>query len=113
MKKVLSSLKWLFIGLILLFIYAPILLLTVYSFNASETINSWEGFSWTHYEYFFSPDNQPFRIVLQTLALAFVVATLSTILGTIGSIGIFYSKKRASRTLAGINQIPIIKRWVK
>lgn len=108
MKKVLSSLKWLFIGLVLVFIYAPILLLTVYSFNASETINAWEGFSWTHYEYFFNPENQPFKIVLQTIALALVVATLSTILGTIGSIGIFYSKKKVSRTLAGMNQIPII-----
>jgi spermidine/putrescine transport system permease protein len=108
MVKLRSSLKWLFIGLVLLFIYAPILLLTVYSFNETETINSWEGFSWTHYEYFFSPDNQPLQIVLQTIALALVVATLSTILGTIGAIGIFYSKRKTSRTLAGINQIPII-----
>ncbi|MBE5753003.1 MAG: ABC transporter permease [Clostridiales bacterium] len=108
MVKILSSLKWLFIGLVILFIYAPILLLTVYSFNATETINTWEGFSLTHYEYFFSPDNQPFQIVLQTMALALIVATLSTILGTIGAIGIFYSKKRISGTLAGMNQIPII-----
>ena len=53
-------------------------------------------------------DNQPLPIVLQTLALAVVVATLSTILGTIGSIGIFYSKKRTSSLLNGINQIPVI-----
>ena len=108
MVKFLSSLKWLFLGLVLLFIYAPILLLTVYSFNEAETINTWGRFSWAHYEYFFSPDNQPFQIVLQTIALALVVATLSTILGTIGAIGIFYSKKRISGTLAGMNQIPII-----
>ena len=108
MVKLLSSLKWLFIGLVILFIYAPILLLTVYSFNAAETINTWEGFSWTHYEYFFSPENQPLQIVLQTILLAVVVATLSTLLGTVGAIGIFYSKKRVSGSLAGINQIPII-----
>lgn len=108
MVKIKSSLKWLFIGLILLFIYAPILLLTVYSFNSSEIISSWGTFSWTHYEYFFNMNNQPLPIVLQTLALALVVATLSTILGTIGSIGIFYSKKRTSSLLNGINQIPVI-----
>ena len=45
-----------FLALVLLFIYAPILLLTVYSFNKSETITSWEGFSWDHYKYFFSMD---------------------------------------------------------
>ena len=108
MVKVKSCLKWLFIGLILLFIYAPILLLTVYSFNAAETISSWEGFSLDHYEYFFNMDNQPLPIVLQTLALAVVVASLSTVLGTIGAIGIFYSKKRTSSLLNGINQIPVI-----
>ncbi len=108
MVKIRSCLKWLFIGLVILFIYAPILLLTVYSFNESETINAWEGFSWTHYEYFFDLENQPFPIVLQTLLLAVVVATLSTVLGTIGAIGIFYSKKKTSQALAGMNQIPII-----
>ncbi len=103
-----KALKWLFIGLVLLFIYAPILLLTVYSFNKSETINAWEGFSWTHYKYFFSWDNQPLPIVVQTICLALVVAALSTILATVGAIGIFYSKKRTGGILSGVNQIPVI-----
>ena len=108
MVKIRTCLKWLFVGLILLFIYAPILLLTVYSFNKSETINSWQGFSLDHYKYFFNMDNQPLPIVLQTLVLALVVATLSTALGTIGAIGIFYSKRRSASILNGVNQIPVI-----
>ena len=108
MVKLGTCLKWLFVGLVLLFIYAPILLLTVYSFNASETINMWQGFSLDHYAYFFNMDNQPLPIVLQTLALALVVAALSTVLGTIGAIGIFYCKKQTASMLSGANQIPII-----
>ena len=108
MVKILKYLKWVFIGLVLLFIYAPILLLTVYSFNASETINRWEGFSWTHYEYFFNLENQPLQIVIQTIFLALVVASLSTLLATVGAIGIFYSKKRIGTALSGVNQIPVI-----
>jgi len=108
MVKFKSSLKWLFIGLVLLFIYAPILLLTVYSFNAGNSIREWVGFSLEHYQYFFNPHNEPFQIVLQTVLLAIIVATLSTILGTIGAIGIFYSKKRTGAALSGINQIPVI-----
>ncbi|MBQ7879467.1 MAG: ABC transporter permease [Clostridia bacterium] len=108
MVKLKSCLKWLFIGCVILFIYAPILLLTIYSFNASETITSWQGFSFTHYEYFFNADNQPLPIVGQTLLLAAIVAALSTILGTVGAIGIFYSKKRAASFLNGVNQIPVI-----
>ncbi len=108
MVKCKSILKWAFIGLILLFIYFPILFLTVNSFNESDQIQTWTGFSWTHYAYFFNFDNEPIHIVLQTLLLALIVATLSTILGTIGAIGIFYSKKRANSALTAVNRIPII-----
>ena len=112
MVKILSALKksvkWVFIGLILFFIYAPILFLTVYSFNESDTIGIWNGFSLTHYEYFFNPENEPIRVVGQTILLAFVVALLSTVLGTVGSIGIFYSKKNVSATLSAVNRLPVI-----
>ena len=107
--KIKSILKWSFIGLILLFIYFPIIFLTINSFNDSDMIQSgWTGFSWTHYEYFFNPENEPLRVVMQTILLALVVALLSTILGTIGAIGIFYSKKHASGLLSGANRIPVI-----
>ena len=108
MVKLKSILKWVFVGLVLLFIYFPILFLTVNSFNASDHIQKWTGFSWEHYEYFFNVENEPIRVVGQTLLLALIVAVLSTILGTIGSIGIFYSKKRTSATLSAINRIPVI-----
>ena len=109
MVKTKSILKWSFVGLILLFIYFPIIFLTINSFNESDMIQSgWKGFSWAHYEYFFDLDNEPLRVVLQTFALALVVALLSTILGTIGAIGIFYSKKRIKSSLSAVNRIPII-----
>ncbi len=103
-----SILKWSLIVLTLLFIYFPILFLTVNSFNASDHIQNWTGFSWTHYEYFFNFENEPIQVVGQTLMLAFIVATLSTILGTIGAIGIFYSGKRTGKSLSAINRIPVI-----
>lgn len=109
MVKVKSILKWSFIGLILLFIYFPIFFLTINSFNATDMIqDGWQGFSWEHYRYFFDLENEPMRVVLQTIVLALVVALLSTILGTIGAIGIFYSKKRANGVLSAINRIPVI-----
>ena len=64
MVKLKSCLKWLFVGLIVLFIYAPILLLTVYSFNETERITSWKGFSLEHYKYFFSFDHEPLPIAV-------------------------------------------------
>lgn len=101
-------LKWSFVGLILLFIYFPILFLTVNSFNESDHIQNWTGFGWEHYAYFFNFENEPIRVVGQTLLLAIIVAFLSTALGTCGAIGIFYSKKRAGATLTAVNRIPVI-----
>ncbi len=101
--------KWGFIALVLLFIYFPILFLTVYSFNASDAIqDGWKGFSMEHYRYFFNLDNEPLQVVLQTVLLAVIVALLSTLLGTVGAIGIFYSKKRVKSSLSAVNRIPVI-----
>lgn len=109
MVKFKSILKWSFIGLILLFIYFPIVFLTINSFNESDMIQSgWTGFSLEHYRYFFDLDNEPLRVVLQTLVLALIVALLSTILGTIGAIGIYYSKKATNTLLSAVNRIPVI-----
>ena len=109
MVKIKTVAKWGFIGLVLLFIYFPIVFLTVNSFNASDNIQEpWGGFSLTHYEYFLNFDNEPMQVVAQTFLLAFVVAFLSTILGTIGAIGLFYSRKRVKNTLSAANRIPVI-----
>ena len=108
MVRLKSILKWTFVCLILLFIYFPILFLTVNSFNESDHIQNWTGFGWGHYAYFFNFENEPIRVVGQTLLLALVVALLSTVLGTIGAIGLFYSKKRTGTALSALNRIPII-----
>ena len=108
MVKIGKFLKWALIGLVLLFIYFPIIFLTINSFNESDMIGEWQGFSLSHYAYFFNFENEPLQVVWQTILLALVVALLSTILGTLGSIGIFYSGKRANATLSAINQLPVI-----
>ncbi len=108
MVKFKSFLKWIFIALVLFFIYFPIIFLTINSFNASDIIGEWNGFSLSHYKYFFNFENEPIQVVSQTILLALVVAFLSTVLGTIGAIGIFYSKKRTTAVLSAVNQIPVI-----
>ena len=111
MVKLKSILKWFFLSLVLLFIYAPIILLTFFSFGKGDTIQSNLKdfqFSLTHYSYFFNLNNEPLQVVLQTIVLALIVAFLSTVLGTIGSIGIFYSQKRVNGLLSAINRIPVI-----
>ncbi len=101
-------LKYSLITLVLLFLYAPIILLTVYSFNDSSTIGIWSD-KWTFrlYKDLFD-DSDLLRTVWNTLMLAVVSAVISTVLGTMGAIGMFYSKKRTYKTLSGITNIPVI-----
>ena len=97
-----------YIFLVLAFLYAPILLLVVYSFNESKEIGTWSS-EWglELYEMLFSND-KILTAVYNTLILAFASATLATILGTIGAIGSFYSKKKMQALLGGATQIPVI-----
>lgn len=102
-----KCLKAFYIGLILLLLYAPILLLAVYSFNSVNTIGTWGSFSFTHYIKLFT-DEAILEMIGNTVVLAISAAVLSTILGTAGAIGIFYSRKKAKTLMNGANQIPII-----
>ena len=92
---------------VLVFIYAPILLLVVYSFTDSRVIGRWEGFSFDLYAELFR-DAEIMQILYNTIWLALVAALLSTVLGTAGAIGIFYSRRRVAKPLQAVSQIPVI-----
>ncbi|MBO5046158.1 MAG: ABC transporter permease [Clostridia bacterium] len=96
-----------YIGLILFLLYAPILLLAVYSFNSADIIGTWGEFSFRHYITLFT-DEAILEMIGNTLLLAFSAAILSTVLGTAGALGIYYSKRRVKTALNGVSQIPII-----
>lgn len=103
-KKILSVV---FCALVLIFIYAPILLLVVYSFTDSMAMGLWKGFTFDLYVQLFK-NSEIMGILFNTLWLALVAAVLATILGTAGAIGIFYSKRRVSKAIEGVSQIPVI-----
>ena len=92
---------------VLVFIYAPILLLVVYSFTDSRVIGRWDGFSVDLYAELFR-DAEIMQILFNTIWLALVAALLSTVLGTAGAIGIFYSRRRVAKPLQAVSQIPVI-----
>lgn len=91
----------------LLFIYTPILLLVIYSFTPAVTMGTWEGFSFELYSQLFS-NAEIMGIVKDTIILAVAASLISTILGTAGAIGIFYSKRKVATTVNVMSHIPII-----
>ena len=100
--------KYSILFVVLVFLYAPIVLLAIYSFNASTVMGNWSK-TWTFdlYRQLFA-DKELLTIVANTLVLAVLSAILSTILGTLGAIGIFYSKKKVKSTLTTVTNIPVI-----
>ncbi len=93
-----------YVFLVLAFIYIPIFILVIFSFNAGKTINIWEGFSFKWYAELGSVGD----VVLNTVVLAVLVAVTATIIGTLGAIGMFYSKGRGGKLMKGISQIPVV-----
>lgn len=106
MKKT-SAASGIFIGLVLVFLYAPILILAVYSFTGAANIGAIRSFSLHNYVTLFTTSELR-DMILGTLALAFGSAALATILGTVGAIGAFYSSRKVNSGISTINQIPVI-----
>lgn len=95
------------IWIVMLFLYAPILILVVYSFTDSTMIGSIRGFSLQNYVKLFTTP-ELLEMIVGTFVLAAIVAILSTLLGTAGAIGSFYSGKKVRTVLDMSNQIPVI-----
>ena len=92
---------------VLLLMYLPILVLVVYSFTESDQLGVWNGFSFQLYVDLFK--NDPLMSATKnTLIIAIVSAVVSTILGTLGAVGVFYSKRRYQKTVETATQLPVV-----
>lgn len=80
-------------SLAIAFFYVPLILLIVYSFNESRSMN-WTGFSLVWYQKLFFDSRDLWSAFSKSIIIAITSATFSTILGTLGAIGVnWYSFK--------------------
>lgn len=109
MKKVLAKL---YIWLILVVLYAPLVFIAIFSFTESKVLGSWEGFSTTLYQNLLTGEMQGnaslIAAVRNTLLIAIIAALISTLLGTVAAIGIQNLKGRKRQTMNFLNSIPMI-----
>lgn len=96
-----------YIYFILLLMYLPILLLIVFSFTVSDQVGVWTGFSFHLYGDLFK-NKALMSAVGNTLLIALASAVVSTILGTLGAVGAFYSSKRAKKAIETMTQLPVV-----
>ena len=95
-------------ALIMIFLFAPIAILLVFSFNASKSLSVFSGFSLNWYKELFK-DTETLRSVRNTLILALSASVISTILGTAAAVGMDELRNRALHaTLETVTNIPMI-----
>ena len=95
-------------ALIMIFLFAPIAILLVFSFNASKSLSVFSGFSLNWYKELFK-DSETLRSVRNTLILALSASVLSTILGTAAAVGMDRLRNRLLHTaLDTVTNIPMI-----
>ena len=104
MKKTISTI---FIGIMAVILYLPICMLAVYSFTDSANIGAIHGFSMQNYVTLFTKPELR-EMIAGTLILALGSAFLSTILGTLGAVGVFYSGRFGNMIVGPLNQVPVV-----
>ena len=102
--------KWLsktYVGVVMAFLYAPIAVLIVFSFNQSKSRGAWTGFTTGWYEKLFT--NQIIiQSLVNTLVIAVVSSIVATVLGTMAAIGIANMKKWQRSLVMNVTYMPII-----
>ena len=96
----------LFTILVYVFLYAPIVLLIVFSFNAERRNRVWGGFSLQWYEELFQ-NARLLGALRTTLILSVLAAVIATILGTAAAIGFYSMRRRARGVCLAVNNIPL------
>ncbi len=95
------------IGLMFLFLYAPIILLIIFSFNAGDSSAVWKGFSLHWYGRLFR-NRLIMESVYTTLLVSLLATAISTVAGTFAAIGLYSLGRRRREALLTVNNIPMM-----
>lgn len=96
-----------YVIIMILFLYAPILVLMALSFNASKSRAKWGGFTFKWYISLFE-DRDIMSALYTTLVVALLSALIATVIGTAASIAMNSMKKVPRMILMGITNIPML-----
>ncbi|MDF2545143.1 MAG: spermidine/putrescine transporter permease [Anaerosolibacter sp.] len=94
-------------GIIYVFLYLPILVLIVYSFNDSKYRGNWSGFTLRWYQELMR-DRTIISALYNTFTIAILASLLATVIGTAAAIGIHHMKPRAKAVFMNITYLPVM-----
>ena len=99
-----------YLWILLLLLYSPIVIIVIYSFTEAKVLGNWTGFSTKLYSSLFTTGahHSLMNALINTITIALLAATASTLLGSIAAIGIFNLKARSRKAIGFVNSIPIL-----
>ncbi len=106
MKKLLKGFKGAYLGLILTFLYSPIVVMIILSFNASKSRARWGGFTFDWYVKL-TQRSDILEALWVTVSVAVIATIFATIIGTAAAIGIHSMKKRPAGWLMKLSYLPM------
>ena len=99
-----------YLWLLLALLYAPIIIIAVFSFTEAKVLGNWTGFSTKLYTSLFSGGvrHSLLDAIENTFTIALIAAAASTILGSIAAIGIHNMRGRKRQAITFLNNIPML-----
>ncbi|SHJ48928.1 spermidine/putrescine transport system permease protein [Geosporobacter subterraneus DSM 17957] len=102
-----KALKGTYITLMYLFLYLPIFLLIVYSFNDSRYRGSWSGFTFRWYRELFQ-DRTIVAALYNTFTIALLAALIATVIGTVSAVAIHNMSPKAKVFFMNVTYLPVL-----
>ena len=106
-KNKLGVVSKIYLGLIFLFLYVPIAVMIIMSFNAGKNVTVWKGFSFKWYGELFK-SQELMNALGNTLLVAVLASILATILGTAAAIGINNFRGKSRAVIQNVSNLTII-----
>lgn len=106
-NKAVNRLSYAYILLVFAFLYIPILVVIIYSFNKAKSNVLWGGFSLNWYTSLFN-DDDVLSALQNSLIIAITSTVISSIIGTIGALGLSRNKFKGKSIISFLVYIPIV-----
>ncbi|MCL2817109.1 MAG: ABC transporter permease [Clostridiales bacterium] len=109
MRRFLDFLQRFYLGIIFFFLYAPIFVMIVFSFNNGNDNSTrvWDGFTLEWYQKLFQ-DDQILSALYTTISVAVIASLAATLLGTLAAIGISDMKKWRKAVVMEASYLPML-----
>ena len=102
-----KPIKIIYLIIIMMFLYLPIVTLMVFSFNESKSMFKWTGLSLRWYKEMFT-DTQMLSAIWNTFSIALTASVAATLIGTLACVGILKMGRKSQTTIMGLNNIPLL-----